>query len=196
MRGSTALVCCLLGICFAAAAPAATVWTGPDTTFFRSNNVNNIDMLTPSVHLTRGAIQSIFNVAAEPGFDTINFDSPADTAWAFADLNGNPNDAGFDAANFANLNFAPFIVALGGPGPANGGGPGSGIPNMVLNRPGVLHLISDDIYLNIEFSIWNPGGVLGDAAIQYSRATVPVPAALPLFGSALGLLAWRRRRTA
>jgi hypothetical protein len=64
---------------------AATIWTGPVTTF--TNVVGsdptfpvNQDRMTPNVWITRGVEQGIYNAKIETGFT--HFLSPADTLWA------------------------------------------------------------------------------------------------------------------
>ena len=189
MRNSTLVAMCLVLCTQSWAVCAATVWTGPLVTFAKDNSSTIADILTPNVSLTRGAVQFLYNPSA--GELGASPSSPLDTEWAFAGLDGNPTNSTFSATNFTKLNFSSFVSALGGPGPAGGGS--GGILTTILNRPGVLHLISDDIYLDIQFSVWNPGGLMGNAAIEYARSSVPIPASLPLISGALGVLAWRRQ---
>ena len=184
------LVCCLL-IGGNIPAYAATVWTGPDVVFSKngSDPTSVQDILSASVSLTRGAAAFLFNPLA--GEISSSATSPAGTAWAFAGLLGNPTGNDFTASNYTALNFDTFLNALGGPGPAQGGSVGIG--NAILNQPGVLHLIAEDIYLDIQFTEWTDA--FNGSIVSYARssAVVPIPAALPLFSLALGLLALRRK---
>ena len=177
------LGCCLA---FAATLNAATVWTGPMVEFSKDGFADptlaeNQDALTLAVSLTRGSIQGLYNIAQEPFYEGSG-GSPIDTEWAFQGLNGNP-DSGVTAQNFAALNFGDWRVALG-----------SQAGNNILDRPGVLHLISDDIYLDILFTEWGVGSTSG-GSVSYLRASpVPVPAAAWMLASALGVLGFLRRR--
>ena len=183
-----ALSALFLGLGMIVNVHATTVWTGPDTVFTKPDGADwtlaeNQDRLTDNVWLTRGNAQGLFNIAQEVSFSRPV--SPVDTEWAFLGLNGNSNDsAEITAANYEDLEFRAFTVALEGR---------SNLQTNIVDRPGVLHLISDDIYLDIEFSDWGSNGVGG---FSYVRATVPLPPALLLFASAitgLGILVRRRR---
>ena len=61
----------------------------------------------------------------------------------------------------------------------------------IVGTPGILHLISDDIYLDIQFTGWGVG-FGGGGAFSYQRA--PEPATVTMLG--LGGLALLRRRKA
>jgi len=105
--------------------------------------------------------------------DPVPFNSPEGTEWAVGDI-----------ANYASLTYQSFIDYgahdIGGSGWSN------------LSSPSVLHLIEDDIYIAIEFNSWGSGGTGG---FSYTRASaIPIPAAVYLFGSGLGLLGWFRRK--
>ncbi|MEM9305494.1 MAG: thrombospondin type 3 repeat-containing protein [Pseudomonadota bacterium] len=107
----------------------------------------NQDRLTDGVWLTRGNVRGIYNAAQE---DFVRDDSPADTRWAFAGLNGNP--AEISAVRFSDLNFEVWRDALGGNG---------NLRDNILNRAGVMHLISDDIYIDVRFIEWAVGSDAG-----------------------------------
>src|SRR6202008_1352368 len=119
------------------------VWNGLSITFTKGSLVDytlpeNQDRLTSNVWLTRQNARPLFNIRIESNPDD-NL-SPLDTEWAFGPTQpGNPGP--ITAGNFANLAFSPFRSALNGSIGAN-----------ILDfGPGVLHLISDDIYLDIRF---------------------------------------------
>jgi len=132
----------------------------------------------------------LFNIFVESFPD--DFTSPLDTEWAFGPTQ--PDDPGpIAASNHANLVFAPFVPALN---LAVG-------KNILDYGPGVLHLISDDIYLDITFTSWTSGMERGGGGFSYIRSTpakTPVPepssAALLMVGAVawVGSLAVRRTR--
>lgn len=149
-----------------------TVWSGLTYTFVRvggsnTNDPANQDRITDNVWITRGATQGIFNVAQEPSYDGAgtNGPSPIGTEWAFG-----------TTANYASLTYTTWAVA-------HGGGPAS-----LLGQNMVLHLIADNIYLDIRFDAWGAQG----GGFTYTRA-VPAPGAAAMLGLG-GLIATRRRR--
>jgi hypothetical protein len=161
------------------------IWTGPSIVFEKPDFADwtlaiNQDRLTDNVWLTRRDIFPLINIrTAEDVICDVNM-TPCDTEWAFGPTqSGNPGP--ITASNHASLSFTPFVAALG-----------SGVGDNALKfGPGVLHLISDDIYLNIQFTSWTPGRN-GGGGFRYIRSTpaqepVPEPASATLF--ALGALA-------
>ena len=160
------------------------IWNGPSITFTKPDFADwtlpaNQDRLTNDVWLTRMTTRPLFNIAAEEFADPRT--SPFDTEWAFGPTqSGNPGPV--TASNFANLEFAPFARALG-----NAIG-----DNALAYGPGVLHLISNDIYLDIKFTSW-AGGDDSPGGFSYIRST-PVEAPIPEPSSAalviVGGVAW------
>ena len=152
----------LVGLCLAAlSAPlsgrSATIWNGPLTTFTQAtpypNPPSDRDQLTANVALTRavpsGGNGGIFNAVTETFFT--KGVSPADTEWAVGAL-----------ADYATLSYTDWTTVGGG--------------NPVHNLVGeqlVLHLISDDIYLSLQFTDLPPG-----PGFTYIRST-PTPADVP-----------------
>jgi glucose/arabinose dehydrogenase len=138
---------------------AATVWTGPFTTFTKASGTDpaqaaNQDRITPNVWITRGGLDGLYNAKTEAGFT--HFLSPADTEWA----NGT-------TANYATLSYTDWNHWAKG---VNVG------PPSTVGVDAVLHLISDDIYLDIKFTSWAGGGSGGGFAYQRSTpagANVP-----------------------
>ena len=135
--------------------PAATVWSGPLITYTQPasdpTQAANRDQLTASVSLTRAALSGMFNGVSET-FYTHNV-SPADTEWAVGFL-----------TNYATLTYASWEVA------------GSGHP--VFNLPGkqlVVHLISDDIYLSLQFTSLGGQGSGGFSYIRSTPGSANVP---------------------
>ena len=159
---------------------AATVWNGPIITFSNAPGSNpalpaNQDRMTPNVWITRGSTEGIYNIAKENNFT--KFFSPADTAWAFGAL-----------SNYASLTYTDWEDWFGGPI--------AGGPIVTVGKPAVVHLISDDIYLSIDFTFW---GVRNSSfAYQRSSPNVPEPSASFTLLGGLGLLvacrSYSRRR--
>ena len=191
----TGRVAVLFGVTlFVPGAPASAdpiVWNGPPIAFTKPDFTDwtlavNQDRLTSNVWLTRADIFPLFNIAIEPGFMG---GSPSDTEWAFGPTQpGNPGP--ISASNHANLVFDSFVVSLD---VAIG-------RNAVRYGPGVVHLISDDIYLDIKFTSWTLGGDVFGGGFSYIRSTpgpspVPEPASATLLvlGAAVGLAARRRK---
>jgi hypothetical protein len=169
------------------------VWNGRSITFTKPDFVDwtlpaNQDRLTNDVWLTRGDTRPLFNIVVEEFASPVT--SPFDTEWAFGPTQpGNPGL--ITASNFANLEFAAFAPALDDV---------IGL-NVVGYGPGVLHLISNDIYLDIRFASWTRGNGGG---FSYTRSTPgeapipePSPAALLMVGVVtwVGVVAARRTRT-
>jgi len=147
------LLAVLVGLCLPIAANAATIWTGPLTSFTPATpyrGTGDRDQLTPNVALTRatpsgGGTGGLFNAVTETSFT--KFISPADTEWAVGAL-----------ADYATLSYSDWTTAGGG--------------NPVHNYVGeqlVVHLISDDIYLSLEFTSLPAG-----PGFSYIRSTPPV----------------------
>jgi len=139
----------------------ATVWTGSPVNFSKAAFANpalpsNQDSLTSNVAFTRGNNAGLYNAVLETLYTS---GSPADTLWAFAGLNGNPS-TGVTASNFAALTFTTWAASLGGQ---------NNLQSNIVARAGVVHLITDDIYLNITFTSWAGGNVGG--AFSYTRST-------------------------
>jgi hypothetical protein len=67
-------------------------------------------------------------------------------------------------------------------------------PMLVLNIDAVVHLITDDIYIDITFLDWTPGIGGGGGGFVYERSTIPAPSGLLLFVLA-SLQPARRRRS-
>jgi hypothetical protein len=129
---------------------AATIWTGP-TLSFNNHSVSDVDQITPKVWLTRGGVQGIYNAVTETSF-THNF-SPADTEWA----NGT-------TANYASLSYTDWNTWAAGANPG---------PPSTVGVNAVVHLISEDIYLDITFTSW-PDGHSGNTGFSYIRSTPAV----------------------
>jgi len=188
------LIFCMISIFFIFSTNAsATYKVGPDPIIWESNYITftkapwadwtlaeNQDRITENVWLTRQDIAGLFNIHQEENYRGW-YTSPVDTEWAFSGLRGNPYNV--TASNHENLVFDSWAYAL------------DTYPPDSIDRPGVLHLISDNIYLNITFRSWSVGED-GGGGFSYERATAPVPVPPSLFLLApglVGIIAVRRR---
>ncbi len=142
------LSCCVAGVLLmAGSAGAETVWTGPEITFTKPNGANwmlpeNQDRITDNVWITRQNFFGIYNIAVEPGYSPL---SPADTEWAYG-----------DAEDYEDLAFASWVNWAGN------------FPPGTVGQDAVVHLISEDIYIDIRFTSWSCCGFGG---FSYDRAT-------------------------
>ena len=139
-------------------ARAATIWNGPKITFSKAagsdpNLAANQDRITANVWITRGATQGIYNAKAETLY-AHNF-SPADTEWAYGTI-----------ANYASLTYKTWEEWYGG---QLGGGPPA-----TLGSNAVVHLKTEDIYIDIKFLEWGVG-LAGQGAFKYERSTAGSP---------------------
>jgi Repeat of unknown function (DUF5648) len=137
----------------ALAAGAATIWTGPKITFSKAggadpNQPASQDRMTPAVWITRMDNMGLYNAATETGFSN---SSPAGTEWAYG-----------TTANVTNLTFSSWVNW-------NGKQP----PSMV-GKDAVVHLIAEDIYIDIAFTAWGSSGA-GNFAYQRSTPSASPP---------------------
>jgi glucose/arabinose dehydrogenase len=142
----------IIGLCLAVCcgfANAQTIWNGPTITFVNIDGsdptqATNQDRMAPDVWITRGSTMGIYNAAMETGF-THNL-SPSDTEWADGTTASLPT-------SFTNWDAWAKVIHLG--------------PPNTVGVPAVVHLISDNIYLNIKFTSW---GIM-TGGFSYVRAT-------------------------
>jgi hypothetical protein len=158
----------------AATAHAAIVWNGPLITFEKLDFTDwtlpaNQDQITPIVSLTRASSQGLFNIVAE-SFYTKEM-SPSGTEWAFG-----------TTVNYLTLTYKNWEAWAGKNPPAT------------VGQSAVLHLIQEDIYIDIKFTSWGGSGTAG--AFSYERSTIPEPASVFLLGAAAAMLSARRWRRA
>jgi hypothetical protein len=145
------------------ASAAPIVWSGPEIAFSKPSGADFTqpqfqDALTPGVVITRANTQGIFNIALEAAFSAT---APAGTTWA-TDL----NNAGqsISAANYAALSFTTWSLAyLNSP-----------VTNAV-GRAAVVHLVADDIYLDLRFTGFQ-GGTSGGPSRGCARRPYRSPA--------------------
>ena len=125
-----------------------TIWTGANVTFEKlggsdPNLEQNQDRLTNNVWITReNNGGQIFNIQNESSASKSN--SPLGTEWAIGTID-----------QLANLNFNSFRTAVGS-------------PKDVVGKNLVLHLIADDIYLDVRFSSWDSSK---EGGFSYERTT-------------------------
>jgi hypothetical protein len=141
-----------------------TVWSGPVFTFTKTGSDTtdatdplNQDRLTDNVWLTRGGDTGMFNVAPGREDAYIRYTSPADTKWATSVMSANTGKT-IAAANWAQLSFTDWAPSYGGPGFALG--------QNITTHNAVVHLLTDDIYLDLTFTNFNSGG-----DFTYNRST-------------------------
>jgi glucose/arabinose dehydrogenase len=141
---------CLAAFAVPSTSRAATVWNGPATTFVNvagsdPTQAVNQDRLTPNVWITRGTSHGIYNAKTETGFT--HFLSPADTEWADG-----------TTANYSSLSYTDWNTwaKVTHPGPPS-----------TVGVNAVVHLISDDIYIDVKFISF--GGFGG--GFSYTRST-------------------------
>lgn len=165
---------------FPTAARAVEVWTAAPIVH---TGEQGVDVVTAGVQLDRDDQRGLYNPVLELAFAVAT--SPAGTRWAFAGIGGNPT-SGFGAAAWPTLQFDTFTNSLAGQ-----------IGTNILNRPGVVHLIAEDVYIDITVTRWT--NAFTGARYTYTRATAPAGVPAPSLGllgtSALALfllaLAWR-----
>lgn len=132
-----------------------SVWQGESITFTKANNADwnleeNQDRITDNVWLTRQDNRSLFNIFTEleqiGGYGSTL--SPANTEWARGEI----------IDGIGNLQFNRFTGTLD-----------NNIGDNILNGPLVLHLLTDDIYIDVTFTSWTSGGMGG--GFTYVRST-------------------------
>ena len=131
-----------------------TLWEGTKIIFTRPNNADgtleeNQDRITSNVWVARGSSKGLYNAAQESGYTSNAGDTsaphPVDTRWA----DGRISDG------IGNLTFTTWRNWSG----QSGGNVG---------QEAVLHLVTDDIYIDIKILSWQSGGGGG---FSYERST-------------------------
>ncbi len=151
-------------------AVAETVWTGPQLSFTKPDFADPTvptfqDAIVPGFSLTRANNRGLYNVALE-SFFTIGT-SPADSEWAWILNNPALAPSEIRATNYAALNFEDWTTAHGNQ------------PLATLGIPGVLHIVSQDVYIDITMTAWTSGASGG--GFSYTRSTPP-PQTVPVLG--------------
>jgi hypothetical protein len=164
--GAFAIAFILLGVVRA----EPTVWSGLTFEFTRPSFASPapVDQITPSVALARDEAQGLYNAAQEMSYnddgDPMKVLSPLGTRWAT-----NINNMGKEirASNHAALDFesnGTWLAAYGG------GSVGANIEG----RDAVVHIVAEDIYLDLRFTDWVNGlDEGGGGGFTYMRAVAP-----------------------
>jgi hypothetical protein len=174
------MLLCLCSILFVAAAAEATpiIWTGPTITFTKASSADwtlpeNQDRITDDTWITRANNYGIFNIKSETAFTYPEPSSPFNTEWSLGSA------ADYASLTFYHWNYWQREIVNGG----------SGNPSILVGKDSVLHLIAEDIYIDVKMLSWASGGGGG---FSYERSTLPEPATVSLL--VLGGLAMLRRR--
>lgn len=147
-------------------APAAqTVWSGYDVLFEKPDGANwtleaNQDRITSNVWITRASSRGPINFVTETTY-TRNV-SPEDTEWATG-----------EAVDWQSLTFTNWETWRGATGSTD---------LSFLGENAVVHLITDDIYLDIRFESWSCCSAGG---FSYVRARDPASPVEPASWSAI-----------
>ena len=136
---------------------AQTIWTGQKLTFTKTNNSNggleaNQDNITDLVRLARGNDNVLYNAITQTAAPTNGYNSPLDTEWAEG-----------TTADISTLIFTDFKSAA----PTTSSG-AVRVKDMV-GRNYVLHLMTDDIYIDLKMLAWGTGSQ--GAGFSYERSS-------------------------
>jgi hypothetical protein len=127
---------------------SSEIWTGPRMTFTKADGADptvaaNQDRISDSVWITRGnAGGQIFNIQERSRANKTA--SPVGTQWAIGTTD-----------NLENLSFGRFRAIVGS-------------PQNVVGRDLVMHIIEEDIYIDVRFTSWSTDKAGGFA---YERST-------------------------
>ena len=139
---------------------AQTIWKGPKMTFTKADNADwnlaaNQDRITGNVWIARSDDSGLFNILIDTDAGDTGVSSnpiPTDTEWAYG-----------TTKNYASLTYVNLNTLIG-----------EHFSDIVDGRSMVLHLITDDIYIDIKFLSWT-SGIDGDATryggFSYERST-------------------------
>lgn len=137
---------------------AQTEWTGPLTTFTKANNADwtlpaNQDQITSNVSITRADNRGLFNIVLETeAGQNGTGPQPSDTEWAFGNISDGVNTLTFTTWGVSHTDDA-----------------NEGNPTSLIDQDMVVHLITDDIYIDIKLLSWSSGGSGG--GFSYERST-------------------------
>jgi hypothetical protein len=133
---------------------AQTEWTGPTVTIAKDDYADwtqpaNQDALTANVILTRANNRGIFNIVQETEYDNVAYTSPLDTAWAIGTIADGVGELTFDTWDNTH----------------------EGDPSSIIDIDLVLHLITDNIYVDMKIIAWTSGSAGGGGGFVYERST-------------------------
>lgn len=126
----------------ATVAPALISASGDDLTSYPWTDANNQDFLSETVAITRDFRGSIFNALDPTDSYNTNY-GPANTEWVLL-----PDDMTYEESRCNPLFFGSswyYSFAQGN-------------PRGVLHKPGVVHVINEDLYYNIMFTNYTYNG--------------------------------------
>jgi len=149
------------------AAHASTIWDGPTNGFF---GVNTPDPILPNVYINRlndgSTTGGLFNSGTNTGSSTAietgpGAGSPKGTLWS-------------QQANVTLISYAaPTGVSYGScPLEAHDSPPGD------IGKTYVVHLLTNDIYLQLTLTNWGGSGGVGTKSFGYTRSSPTVPPAI------------------
>jgi hypothetical protein len=149
---------------------AQTIWNGPTTNFtpsgvYSAATPGTYDLLTADVALARNGDYPLFNSQMETSYDA-SAGSPKNTTWALGSLTNLDTLIADDA-------FETWATVIGG------GGDGSNLFNYLPGKTYVVHLVSDNIYLQLTFDTWNSANQQGSSLYSYTRTTPAAVAPTP-----------------
>jgi hypothetical protein len=135
-------------------AHAQTLWTGPNINFTQTTHSSSDSdvIVAGKVALSRGTSKWLFNTAADQ--TSASTSSPSDTMWAFGSI-----------SDFSTLSYSTFASLRNGD-----------LAGVILNKPMVVHLVNENIYLSLTFTAW---GQHGDGGFAYTRSTAPAAPPTP-----------------
>ena len=168
MRQLTIIAGCVAALAAMAIAVQAQpqIWTHGQLTFTKANSADwtlpaNQDRITDEVWLTRQNTAGLFNIRVESQYNKTSRLSPVGTEWAAGDIND------WNTLTYQSF-FAYGLNKVGS--------------NILSLGPSVLHLITEDIYIQIEFTAWTGGG--GGGGFSYTRTTFdPSPVETSTWGA-------------
>ncbi|NUN69346.1 MAG: VCBS repeat-containing protein, partial [Bacteroidetes bacterium] len=124
----------------------------PTITFTKKNYADwtsglGHDRISPTVWLTRRNDRGLFNLAQEESYDSYA-GGPSLTEWAFG-----------TTANVGSLTFDTWYNTH------------AGDPPSTVNQDMVIHLVTEDVYLDVKFHSWTENGEGG--GFSYTRSMMP-----------------------
>ena len=152
MKSKTTLIL-IVFVCFNLIGNSQTIWNGPPITITKSNLADwnlesNQDRIISTIWLTRKDDQGQFNIAQETGYSG---GSPVDTEWGWG-----------TTANIGSITFYNWKDATKNNNPY-------GDHENITDGPMVLHLITDNIYIDLTYNSWSSSGSGG--GLSYTRSS-------------------------
>lgn len=138
---------------------AQAIWTNTPITFTHLGGSTTADTIVPGkVVLTRGSRDVLYNTAA--GELGAGLNSPLDVGFAF--VNGRDIST---APSFSYQSMESFRSSFD-------------VADTILNKPMVMKLTNENIYIPVTFTVWGRFGSFGgNGAFTYNRGTAPAAVA-------------------